>query len=103
MNEFDIIQNYFTPQTKHRSDVICGVGDDAAIVKIPQGQDLAITTDTLVAGIHFFEAALPYDIGYKSLAVNLSDLAAIGATPAFALLALTLPKANEDWIQAFCN
>jgi thiamine-monophosphate kinase len=106
MNEFDIIKNYFATQIAHRTDVIRGIGDDAAIVSVPQGQELAITTDTLIAGIHFPDDTHPYDIGYKSLAVNLSDLAAMGATPAWVTLAMTLPKGNEsieDWIQAFCD
>lgn len=103
MTEFDLIKNFFATQTEQRADVVCGIGDDAAIVKIPQNHNLAVTTDTLVAGIHFPSSALPYDIGYKSLAVNLSDLSAMGATPAWVLLAITLPKADEDWIQSFCN
>ncbi len=102
MPEFSIIKNYFTTQTEHRKDVIRGIGDDAAIVKIPSGEELVITTDTLVSGIHFLPSDAPYDIGYKSLAVNLSDLAAMGATPAWITLALTLPTADENWIQNFC-
>ena len=70
---------------------------------IPPGQELAITTDTLVAGIHFPDTTHAYDIGYKSLAVNLSDLAAMGATPAWVTLAITLPQANENWLHAFCE
>lgn len=103
MNEFDIIKNYFTTQTEHRADVVHGIGDDAAVVNVPPGHELAVTTDTLVADMHFTEATLPYDIGYKALAVNLSDLAAMGATPAWVTLALTLPQANEVWLQAFCD
>lgn len=103
MTEFDIIKKYFATQTEHRSDVIHGIGDDAAVVKMPQDHELVITTDTLVSGIHFSESTLPDDIGYKSLAVNLSDLAAMGATPAWATMALTIPQANEDWIQHFCD
>lgn len=103
MSEFDIITSYFATQITHRTDVIVGIGDDAALVKPPQGHELAITTDTLVSGVHFPEATLPYDIGYKSLAVNLSDLAAMGATPAWVTMALTLPEENAAWIQAFCE
>lgn len=103
MHEFDLIKHYFATQTEHRSDVIHGIGDDAAVVKVPANHELVITTDTLVAGVHFLESSLPYDIGYKSLAVNLSDLAAMGATPSWISLALTLPKADEDWIQSFCD
>ncbi|OGT35738.1 MAG: thiamine-phosphate kinase [Gammaproteobacteria bacterium RIFCSPHIGHO2_12_FULL_37_14] len=101
MHEFDIIKKYFTNQTRQRSDVNCGIGDDAAIVTIPSGQELIITTDTLVAGVHFPLSTSPYDIGYKSLAVNLSDLAAMGATPAWITLALTLEHYDEHWLQEF--
>jgi len=103
MTEFDLITHYFATQNQHRSDVIQNIGDDAAIVSPPKQHELAITTDTLVAGVHFLETTSPYDIAYKSLAVNLSDLAAMGATPAWVTLAITLPKADEDWIQAFCS
>lgn len=103
MTEFELIKNYFATQAEHRADVIVGIGDDAAILKVPQNHELVVTTDTLVAGVHFPEATLPYDIGYKSLAVNLSDLAAMGATPAWVTLAITLPQADETWIQHFCN
>src|SRR3990167_10869111 len=100
-NEFDIIQQYFTTQTIHHPDVRCGIGDDAAIVTIPPEHELVITTDTLVAGVHFPHTTSPYDIGYKSLAVNLSDLAAMGATPAWITLALTLEHHDEHWLQEF--
>lgn len=103
MTEFDIIKNYFAKQIVNRPDVIHGIGDDTAIVSAPTGQTLAITTDTLVNGVHFPEATSPYDIGHKSLAVNLSDLAAMGATPAWVTLAVTLPKVDKPWIQAFCD
>lgn len=103
MSEFDIITRYFTAQTTQRADVLTGIGDDAAIVKPLAGHELAITTDTLVAGVHFPESTLPYDIGFKSLAVNLSDLAAMGAKPAWVTMALTLPHEDNDFIQAFCN
>jgi thiamine-monophosphate kinase len=102
MNEFDIIKHYFATQQTQRGDVRIGIGDDAAIVNVPQGHELAITTDTLIAGIHFPESTPAYDIGFKSLAVNLSDLAAMGATPAWVTMALTLPDNNKDWIQNFC-
>jgi thiamine-monophosphate kinase len=102
MNEFKIIQQFFATQVQHRGDVMHGIGDDAAIVSVPPGQDLAVTTDTLVTGIHFLASTSAYDIGYKSLAVNLSDLAAMGATPAWVMLALTLPDTNEEWLQDFC-
>lgn len=103
MTEFDIIKNYFATQMEHRSDVILGIGDDAALVSVPKGQELTITTDTLINNVHFPETTRAYDIGYKALAVNLSDLAAMGATPAWVTLALTLPKADEVWIEQFCE
>lgn len=101
MNEFDIIKEFFSKQSFARRDVILGVGDDAAIVEVPINQQLAITTDTLIAGVHFPQHTAAYDIGYKSLAVNLSDLAAMGATPAWITLALSLPDANEKWLSEF--
>lgn len=103
MNEFELIKHYFATQTLKRADVAIGIGDDAAIVTPPPNHQLAITTDTLIAGVHFPKNTLPYDIGYKSLAVNLSDLAAMGATPAWALLSITLPSADEEWVQHFCD
>jgi thiamine-monophosphate kinase len=101
MHEFDIIKRFFSHQTIHRSDVSLSIGDDGAIVKAPSHQDIVITTDTLVAGVHFPYETSAFDIGYKALAVNLSDLAAMGATPAWITLALTLPEANETWLTDF--
>lgn len=100
MNEFSIIKRFFA-STHLRSDVNLGIGDDAALVTPPPGHSLAITTDTLVAGVHFAAETPPHAIGYKSLAVNLSDLAAMGATPAWITLALTLPEPNVAWLEAF--
>lgn len=103
MNEFDIINHFFKEQTLHRADVILGIGDDCAITQPPKDHELLITTDTLVSGVHFLTNTAAYDIGHKSLAVNLSDLAAKGAEPAWVTLALTLPEANESWLKAFCS
>lgn len=103
MQEFSIIEQYFTNQTQPRHDVIVGVGDDCAITQIPQNQVLATTTDTLVSGIHFLPETSPQDIAHKALAVNLSDLAAMGATPAWVSLALTLPDTNDDWLSEFAD
>lgn len=103
LNEFELIEHFFKQQAQQRSDVILGIGDDAALLKIPAGQALAVTTDTLISGVHFPEHTKPYDIGYKALAVNLSDLAAMGAEPAWISLALTLPEANQIWLEEFCN
>lgn len=101
-NEFEIIERYFHHAAKD-ARMIEGIGDDCAILRFADNVDLAFSTDSLVAGVHFFEDAAPFDIGYKSLAVNLSDCAAMGATPAFALLALTLPKADEAWLRDFSS
>src|SRR5690348_14752100 len=103
MSEFAIIHEYFAAERLKRPDVIVGIGDDAAIVKPSTNQELAITTDTLIAGVHFPTTTPPYDVGYKSLAVNLSDLAAMGATPAWVTLALTLPHAEPEWLRGFCE
>jgi len=103
MQEFSIIEQYFTNQTQPRRDVLVGVGDDCAITQVPENQLLATTTDTLVSGIHFLPETSPTDIAHKALAVNLSDLAAMGATPAWVSLALTLPNTNDDWLSEFAD
>jgi thiamine-monophosphate kinase len=100
-SEFELIQDYFTEQAVQRDDVVLGVGDDCALVRMPEGMQLALTMDTLVAGVHFFTDADPEALGHKALAVNLSDLAAMGAIPAWATLALTLPHADRPWLAAF--
>lgn len=102
-NEFDLIRRFFNQATSNRQDVILGTGDDAALLQVPLGQQLVVSTDTLVSGRHFLENTSPADIGYKALAVNLSDLAAMGAEPAWILLALTIPKANEIWLRKFTD
>jgi len=101
MNEFSIIKRYFQKCPFNRSDVIVGSGDDCALLKPPADQLLAVSIDTLISGIHFPKDLSPYDIAYKSLAVNLSDLAAMGAEPAWFTCALTLSEAKEDWLEAF--
>ena len=102
-SEFSLIDRYFAHHAPNRRDVVLGIGDDCALLIPPAGQQLVVTLDTLVAEVHFFAAADPEGIGHKALAVNLSDLAAMGATPAWATLALTLPKADEAWLAAFCR
>ena len=97
LSEFQLIQRYFSELTRSRDDVILGIGDDCALLAPPAGKQLAVTMDTLVAGRHFMPGADPESLGHKSLAVNLSDLAAMGAEPAWAALALTLPQVNEQW------
>lgn len=101
LSEFNVINQYFKPSAISHSGVIQGIGDDAAVLTIPVDKQLVISVDTLVADVHFFADADPFDIGYKSLAVNLSDLAAMGAQPAWATLSLTLPEINEHWLTKF--
>lgn len=101
MDEFELIRRYFKTLTPPRRDVRLGIGDDAALLKLPPGHELAVTTDTLVAGRHFAEDAAPEGIGWKSLAVNLSDLAAMGAEPRWFTLALTVRLADPLWLQGF--
>jgi thiamine-monophosphate kinase len=101
LSEFDLIKRYFSGGLYQREDVTLGIGDDCALLQVPAGQELAVTIDTLVEGVHFFPGADPEALGHKALAVSLSDLAAMGATPAWATLALTLPRSDSDWLQAF--
>jgi thiamine-monophosphate kinase len=103
LGEFDLIHRYFERPIEQRQDVIVGIGDDGAVVRVPPGVELVLTSDTLVAGVHFSENIPPEDLGYKALAVNLSDLAAMGARPAWATMALTLPQAEEAWLAAFAQ
>ena len=99
-SEFELIARYFTRPVRH---AVLGVGDDAALVESTPGKQLAVTTDTMVAGTHFFVDTQARPLGHKALAVNLSDLAAMGARPLYALLALTLPKADETWVAEFAD
>ena len=101
MHEFNLIEHFFNQNTTNRSDVLLGIGDDCALVEVPHDHTLVVTTDTLVEGVHFFKDSDAENLGFKSLAVNLSDLAAMGATPAWFTLALTIPEANENWLKAF--
>jgi thiamine-monophosphate kinase len=101
LTETSLIERYFRGGGAQRPDVALGIGDDAAILTPPAGFDLVATTDTLVAGVHFLPGAPAAAIGHRALAVNLSDLAAMGARPAWALLALTLPEAREAWLAEF--
>jgi len=101
VSEFDLIRSHFSRVGSRRGDVPLDIGDDCALLKVPQGYELAASIDTLVAGVHFLPACDPEGLGHKSLAVGLSDLAAMGAEPAWATLALTLPDADETWLNAF--
>ncbi len=103
MTEFSLIDLIRTECALHRPDVLLGIGDDAASIQVPPEQELLVCTDTLIAGRHFPLNTRPEHIGWKSLAVNLSDLAAMGAEPAFALLALSLPESDETWVRAFAQ
>ena len=98
MNEFDLITRYFTRATPA---TLLGVGDDAALLQVSDGNVLAVSTDMLVSGTHFLPDADPFLLGHKALAVNLSDLAAMGAAPRWALLAIALPRADEAWLERF--
>ncbi|WP_180159485.1 thiamine-phosphate kinase [Acinetobacter sp. YH12047] len=99
MAEFSIIDTYFNRQNKNSVDL--GIGDDSALLTPPPQQQLVICADTLVAGRHFPLDTDPHAIGWKSVAVNLSDIAAMGATPHSILLALSLPQIDHDWLKAF--
>ena len=106
MKEFELIRQIqqstsvsYPPGFKH--GVKLGIGDDAAVLEVPAGQHLVAATDTLNAGTHFPDDTSPFDIAYKCLAVNLSDLAAMGATPRWALLSLSLPEADPEWVRLF--
>ena len=101
LNEFALIERYFSRSTSNRQDVILGIGDDGALLQVPSNYILAASMDTLVAGQHFPIDTSPHDIGYKSLAVNLSDLAAMGAQPSWLMLALTMPDNNAVWLEEF--
>lgn len=98
LNEFEIIRRFFSPATDHT--VLAG-GDDAALVAVSPGMELAVSTDLLLADRHFFADAEPYGIGHKSMAVNLSDMAAMGARPRWATLSLAVPVADERWLEQF--
>ncbi len=102
MGEFDIIERYFNAsQRPPRKDVLLSIGDDCALTSLKPNQQLAITTDTLVCGTHFLPTISPANLAYKSVASNLSNLAAMGAEPAWISLALTLPEINHDWLAEF--
>ena len=98
--EFELIRQYFTHSAKR---TVLGVGDDAALIKAPGGKLLAVAADMLVGGRHFFNDADPESVGHKALAVNLSDMAAMGATPRWATMGIALPKADARWVAAFSS
>ena len=100
MHEFNLIQKYFTWDNPPK-DVAITVGDDAAVLDIPPNKQFVTSIDTLISGVHFPENTAPHAIGHKALAVNLSDLAAMGASPRWFTLALTLPEIDESWLERF--
>lgn len=102
-DEFDLIRRYFAGLTPAGDDVRRGPGDDCALLRPPPDRDLAVSIDTLVEGVHFPAATAAGDIGWKSLACGLSDLAAAGALPAWCLLSLTCPAMDEAWLAAFAD
>ncbi len=102
MDEFSLIHRFFTRRPR-RDDTLVGIGDDGALLSPPKGEAIVATMDTLVENVHFLPGLDPQDLGYKALAVNLSDLAAMGAQPGWAFLALTLPEVEERWLQCFAE
>ena len=101
-SEFDLIEKFFSGHA-NRDDVVLGIGDDAAVLNVPAGQQLVVTMDTLIEGVHFPAETSAEDIGYKSLAVSLSDLAAMGAEPAWATLSLAIPAYDKTWLKDFSH
>jgi thiamine-monophosphate kinase len=98
--EFELIRRFFHYPTSH---TVLGVGDDAALLQPGAGQQLVVSTDMLVAGRHFFPDADPFLLGWKAAAVNISDMAAMGAAPRWITLALALPEADEDWVSSLAR
>ncbi|WP_040535063.1 thiamine-phosphate kinase [Legionella drancourtii] len=103
MNEFSLIEQFFKPLGLTREDVLLGIGDDAACLRVSKGMNLLVSTDTLVANVHFLPEWDAYDIACRSVMVNVSDLAAMAAQPCWATLALTLPEMNAEWLAAFAR
>ncbi|MHC8307550.1 thiamine-phosphate kinase [Pseudomonas sp. PB3P13] len=105
MGEFELIRDFFAaaPCAQGGEGVALGIGDDCALLAVPTGEQLAVSTDTLVAGVHFADPCDPFLLGQRSLAVAVSDLAAMGATPVAFTLALTLPTVTADWLQAYAR
>jgi len=103
MKEFELIKHFFTKQAVKRKDVVLGIGDDCAVLSPIENQNIVVTTDTLVAGVHFPFETSPRAIGHKAVAVNLSDIAAMGAKPSWLSLAITLPNIDKVWITEFCE
>jgi len=103
LSEFELIEKYFLKESLVRPNVAIGIGDDAAVLNIPPDHQLVVSIDTLVEGVHFFKHLDAADLGYKSMAVSLSDIAAMGADPTWVTLALTMPSVDEAWLEKFCS
>lgn len=103
LGEFELIDRFFRDCGATRTDVVLGIGDDGALLRPPSGADLVAVSDTLVEGVHFPAGSPAESIGHRALAVNLSDIAAMGATPRWAVLSLTLPRVEEAWLAGFAR
>jgi thiamine-monophosphate kinase len=103
LGEFELIRRFFSRPQAGQPGVVLGIGDDAAVLELPPDMQLVAAVDTLVSGTHFPAGTDPRSIGHRALAVNLSDLAAMGATPAWMTLALTVPRADEAWLERFSS
>ncbi len=103
ISETELIERFFRGLGAQREDVVLGIGDDAALLRVPAGAELVLTTDALVEGVHFLPGAAADSLGHRALAVNLSDIAAMGASACWALLSLNLPLADESWLAAFAR
>ncbi|KTD21869.1 thiamine-phosphate kinase [Legionella londiniensis] len=103
MNEFELINTFFKSLSAKRPDVVLGIGDDAACLCVPIGHDLVVSSDTLVANIHFLSDWDAYDIAYKAVMVNVSDIAAMGGDPNWMMLALTLPESDASWLKRYAE
>lgn len=101
MDEFELIETLFAPLGKAHPSILVGIGDDGAVVSPQAGCNIVTSIDTLVSGVHFPGDIAPERLGYRALAVSLSDLAAMAATPCYVSLALTLPEVNTTWLKAF--
>jgi thiamine-monophosphate kinase len=101
VSESELIEHYFRHLGAARDDVVLGIGDDAALLRVPSDTQLVLTTDALIEGVHFLPGAPARSLGHRALAVNLSDIAAMGASPCWALLALNMPSADARWLEEF--
>ncbi|MCK5499573.1 MAG: thiamine-phosphate kinase [Gammaproteobacteria bacterium] len=101
--EFELIKKYFQNLTDDDASVQCGIGDDAAVIQIPHDMEIVLSIDTLLEETHFPADTHPSDIAYKALAVNLSDMAAMGAVPKWVLLSISLPEGDEIWLEQFAS